>query len=154
MQTSNYTREEQVIRQAVKEVLILAVVFLISLALFFGTLDFIASREADRELQNRPRGLLLGWLTTITVGLILGKTRQWGRDVELPKPLVIVHESLQVLMLLLFFGILAYGSYFVSTHRALIVRRPWGILIGWFALLMFIAFFVKTSRMFRHLRGR
>ena len=154
MQVPRDTRYQITLRRAVKEVVFLSVVFFIALALFFGTFYFIAAREADHELQNRPWGLFLGWLTTMTVGLILGHTRREEEGVPLPKSLVVVRELLQAIMLLLFFAVLAYGSYFVYTSRALIVQRPWGILIGWFAFLMFTAFFVKTSAVIRIARRR
>lgn len=154
MQSSQGTSNELALRRAVKEVILMSVVFLIALSLFVGTLYYIAAREADHDLQNRPRGLLLGWLTTITVGLILGHTRRNEEGVQLPKSLVVVRELLQAMMLLLFFAVLAYGSYFVYTSRALIVQRPWSILIGWFAFLMFTAFFVKTSAIIRFVRHK
>ena len=148
------TSNELALRRAVKEVIFLFVVFVIALALFVGTLHYIAAREADHDLHNRPRGLLLGWLTTMTVGLILGHTRREEEGGSLPKSLVVVRELLQAIMLLLFFAVLAYGSYFVYTSRALIVQRPWGILIGWFAFLMLTAFFVKTSAVIRFVRQK
>ncbi len=97
---------------------------------------------------------MLGWLTTMVVGLIVGHTRREEAEASLPKSLFVVRELLQALMLLLFFAVLAYGSYFVYTSRALIIQRPWGILIGWFAFLMFTAFFVKTSTVIRIVRHR
>ena len=57
-------------------------------------------------------------------------------------------------MLLLFFCVLAYGSYFLYTSRTLILQRPWGIMVGWFAFLMFIAFFAKTSAVIRSARRK
>ena len=140
-------------RRAVRETFLLCVVFLIALTLFFVTLHFIAAKEADHELEKRPRGLLLGWLTTITIGLLLGRARQ-ERAVSLPKSLVVIRESLQAAMLLLFFAFLSYGSYFVYTSRALIVHRPWGLLIGWFAFLVFIVFFVKTRHLICSVRRK
>lgn len=140
-------------RRAVEETVLLSVVLLIALILFFVTLHFIAAKEADHELEKRPRGLLLGWLTTITIGLILGKTRQDEMG-SLPKSLIIVRGSLQAMILLLFFSILSYTSYFVYTSRALIVHRPWGLLIGWFAFLVFIAFFAKTRQIVRSARRK
>ncbi len=154
MRLPRNTSNELALRRAVKEVILLSVVFVIALALFVGTLHFIAAREADHDLHNRPWGLLLGWLTTITVGLILGHTRRQEEGAPLPKSLVVVRELLQAVMLLLFFAVLAYGSYFVYTSRALIVQRPWSILIGWFAFLMFTAFFVKTSAIIRFIRHK
>ncbi len=148
MQITKDSNDKLAHRRAVKETVLLCVVFLIALILFFVTLHFIAAKETDHELEKRPRGLLLGWLTTITIGLILGKTRQNEAD-SLPKSLIIVRGSLQVMMLFLFFGILSYASYFVYTSRALIVHRPWGLLIGWFAFLVFIAFFAKTRQIVR-----
>lgn len=136
-------------RRAVKETILLSVVFLVTLLLFFSTVYFIAAKEVDAALQNRPRGLGLGWLTMMTIGLILGKTRQ-EEAVSLPKSLWVVRESLQAIMLLLFFGVLCYASYFFYTSRGLLVQRPWGLLIGWFAFLILIAFFVKT----KHVIGR
>ena len=132
-----------------RETVLLCVVFLIALVLFFITMHFIASREAGSELQNRPWGLLLGWLTTITIGLILGKTRQTEDGISLPKSLIVVQGSIQAAMLLLFFGMLAYGSYRLYTARELVLQRPWGLLIGWFAFLVFIAFFAKTKKLIR-----
>ena len=154
MQVPRDTRYQLTRRRAVKEVILLAAVFFIALALFFGTLHFIAAREVDHELHNRPWGLMLGWLTTMIVGLIVGHTRREEEGVSLPKSLVIIRELLQAVMLLLFFVVLAYGSYFVYTSRGLIVQRPWGILIGWFAFLMFTAFFVKTSVVIRIARRK
>lgn len=154
MQSSRDTSNQLVLKRAVKEVIFLSVVFVSALALFVGTLHFIAAREADHDLHKRPWGLLLGWLTTMTVGIILGHTRRDEEMGTLPKSLVVVRELLQAVMLLLFFAVLAYGSYFVYTSRALIVQRPWGILIGWFAFLMFTAFFVKTSAVIRFVRHK
>ena len=154
MQVTKDSSYKLALRRAIKETILLAVIFFIALALFFGTLHFIAAKEVDNELQNRPWGLLLGWLTTITIGLILGKTRQEEEAVLLPKSLVVVRESLQAIMLLLFFGVLSYGSYFVYTSRALILQRPWSLLIGWFAFLMFIACFAKTSSVIRSARRK
>ena len=154
MQLTKDSSYKLALRRAVKETILLSVVFLIALALFFTTIHFIAAKEAGHELQKRPRGLLLGWLTTITIGLILGKTQQKEEAVPLSKSLAIVRESLQALMLLLFLGVLSYGSYFVYTSRELIVQRPWGILIGWFAFLTFITFFVRTRSVIRFVRRK
>ena len=154
MQVPRDTRYQLTFRRAVKEVVLLSVIFLIALALFFGTIHFIAAREVDHELHNRPWGLLLGWLTTMVVGFIVGHTRREEAGVPLPKSLVVVRELLQAIMLLLFFAVLAYGSYLVYTSRALIVQRPWSLLIGWFAFLMFAAFFVKTSAVIRIARHK
>ena len=140
------------VRRAVKETILLCLVFLVAIALFATTIHFIAAKEAGNELQKRPRGLLLGWLTTITIGLLLGKTRQREEGVELPKSLVVVRESLQAIMLLLFFGALAYASHFIYTSRALTLQRPWGLLVGWFAFLIFIAFFARTRSVIRAVR--
>ena len=131
-----------VLRRVVRETILLAIVFLIALALFIGTIYFIATREAAHELQNRPTGLLLGWLTTLTLGLVLGKTRQ--DEVEtLPIPLLIVQKTLQAVILLFFCGVLAYAAYFLHITRGLALQRPWALLIGWFAFIMFIACVVK-----------
>ena len=154
MQLTKDSSYKLALRRAVKETILLSVVFLIALALFFTTIHFIAAKEAGHELQKRPRGLFLGWLTTITIGLILGKTQQKEEAVPLSKSLAIVRESLQALMLLLFLGVLSYGSYFVYTSRELIVQRPWGILIGWFAFLTFITFFVRTRSVIRFVRRK
>ena len=154
MQAPKDSSYKLAVRRAVTETLLLSVVFLIALALFFTTIYFIAAKEAGHELQKRPRGLLLGWLTTIAIGLILGKTRQKEGAAPLPKPLVVIRESLQATMLLLFFGVLSYGSYFIYTSRALTVQRPWGILVGWFAFLMFIAFFARTRSVIRFARRK
>ena len=148
---SNY---KLVLKRAVKETLLLALVVLVALALFIATIYFIAAREAEQELQNRPWGLFLGWLTIIAVGLVLGRTRQREEGVLLPKLVIVIQELLQVTLLLLFFGILSYASYWVYTTRALIVHRPWGILIGWFAFLVFIAFFVKARHLVRFARSK
>ena len=101
-------------RRAVRETVLLGVVFLIALFLFFTTVHFIATREAAYELKDRPRGLILGWLTAMAIGLVVGKTRQDER-IRLPKVLVVVRESLQALMLLLFCGVLFYAAYY--THQ-------------------------------------
>lgn len=154
MQPTKDSSDKLVLRRAVKETLLLALVVLLALVLFIASIYFIAAREAEQELQNRPWGLFLGWLTTITVGLVLGRTRQTEEEILLPKLIIIIQESLQVTMLLLFFSVLAYASYWVYTTRALIVHRPWGILIGWFALLVFIAFFVKTRHLVRFARRK
>lgn len=148
---SNY---KLVLRRAVTETLLLALVVLLALALFIASIYFIAAREAEQELQNRPWGLFLGWLTIITVGLVLGRTRQKEKGILLPKSVIVIQESLQVTLLLLFFGMLSYASYWVYTTRALIVHRPWGILIGWFAFLIFIAFFVKARHLVRFARRK
>ena len=142
------------LKRAIKEVVLLSVVFLIALALFIMSIYFIATKEAGHELQNRPWGLFLGWLTTITIGLILGRTRQQEDAALLPQSLIVVRESLQAVMLLLFFSVLAYGSYFFYTSRKLILQRPWGLLIGWFAFLIFIVFFAKTRSIIRIARRK
>lgn len=142
------------LRRAIKEVVLLSGVFLIALALFIMSIYFIATKEAGHELQNRPWGLFLGWLTTITIGLILGRTRQQEDAALLPQSLIVVRESLQAVMLLLFFSVLAYGSYFFYTSRKLILQRPWGLLIGWFAFLIFIVFFAKTRSIIRIARRK
>lgn len=125
-------------RRVLGETVMLVVVFLIALFLFLVTIHFIATREAAYELQNRPRGLILGWLTTIAIGLILGRTRQ-DNALVLPKSLIIVRGSLQALMLFLFSGVLAYAAYFLYTVRGLALQRPWSLLVGWFAFLVCIA---------------
>lgn len=153
MQVTKDSNHNLALRRTVKETVVLGVVFLIALALFFCTIYFIAAKEAGQELPQRPWGLMLGWLTTMTIGLVLGKTRQ-GEGMPLPKSLVVVRESLQVVMLLLFFGVLCYASYFLYTSRALILQRPWGILIGWFAFLMFTACFAKTQHLVRCARRK
>lgn len=131
------------VRRAVRETVLLSVVFLFAVFLFVTTVYFVATREAAHELQNRPRGLILGWLTTIAVGLLLGKTRQHAAA-ALPKALIVVRESLQSLMLLLFGVVLSYTAYFLYTARGLALQRPWSLLVGWFAFLVFILFCVKT----------
>ena len=153
MQGSRDSSYQLAMRRAVREIVLLSVVFLIAIALFLVTIYFIAAKEAGHELQKRPWGLLLGWLTTITIGLVLGRTRQREGAVLPPKSFIVVRELLQAIMLLLFFSVLSYGSYFVYTSRALTVQRPWGLLIGWFAFLMFIAFFAKTRAVIRSARG-
>ena len=57
--------ESETHRRVVGETLLLVVVFLIAVFLFWVTIHFIATRviatrEATYELQNRPRGLILG----------------------------------------------------------------------------------------------
>ena len=143
-----------VLKRAVKETLLLALVVLLAIALFIGTIHFIVNIESKHELQNRRWGLLLGWLTTVTVGLVLGRTRQKEEGVLLPKSIIVIQESLQVVMLLLALSVLCYGSYVVYTSRALIVHRPWALLIGWFAFLVSIAFFVKARHLVRFARGK
>ena len=125
-------------RRAVRETVLLGVVFLIALFLFFTTIHFIATREAAYELKDRPRGLILGWLTAMTIGLVVGKTRQ-DADSVLPKSLRIVRGSLQAMMLFLFAGVLGYASYFLYTVRGLALQRPWSLLVSWFAFLVCIA---------------
>ena len=143
-----------VFKRAVKETLLLTVTVLLAIALFIGTIYFIAGIETEHELQNRRWGLLLGWLTTITVGLVLGRTRRREEGILLPKSIIVIQESLQVVMLLLAFGVLCYGSYVVYTSRAFIVHRPWALLIGWFAFLISIAFFVKVRHLVRFTRRK
>lgn len=138
-------------RRAVRETVILGVVFLIALFLFFTTVHFIATREAAYELKDRPRGLILGWLTAMAIGLVVGKTRQ-DEGIQIPKALVVVRESLQALMLLLFCGVLGYAAYFLYTVRGLALQRPWSLLIGWFAFLVFIAFLAKARHLVRSAR--
>ncbi len=154
MQVTKDSSHNSALRRAVKETVLLGVIFLIALFLFFTTVHIITTRETEQELQNRPWGLFLGWLTTITVGLALGRTRRREEGILLPKSILVIQESLQVIMLLLFFGMLSYASYWVYTARALIVHRPWGILIGWFAFLVFVAFFVKTRHLVRFARRK
>ena len=153
MQSTKDSNDSLVERRTVKETLLLSGVFLIALVLFFYTVYFIATKEVEQELQNRSRALLFGWLTTMILGLILGKTRQ-EEAVSLPRSLIVVRESIQAAMLLLFFGVLCYGSYYLFTVRALILQRPWGIMVGWFAFLMFLAFFAKTRQLVRIARRK
>ena len=138
MQGTKDSNDKSTDRRVVGETVMLVVVFLIAVFLFCVTIHFIATREAAYELQNRPRGLLLGWLTTIAIGLILGKTRR-DAGAGLPKSLMIVRGSLQVLMLMLFSGVLAYTAYFLYTVRGLALQRPWSLLVGWFAFLVCLA---------------
>jgi len=145
--------DKSIYRRAVGETILLAIVFLIALALFVGTIYFIATREAAHELQNRPKGLLLGWLTTLALGLVLGKTRQDAAD-TLPIPLLIVRETLQALMLLFFCGVLAYAAYFLYTTRGLALQRPWALLVGWFAFLVFIAVLAKIGSIVKTAKNR
>ncbi len=153
MHITKDSNHNSAMRRAVKETILLGVIFLIALFLFFTAVHHIATIEKNHELENRPKGLILGWLATITIGLILGKTRQ-TEGTALPKALVVVRESLQVIMLLLFFAMLSYASYWVYTTRALIVHRPWGLLIGWFAFLMFVTCFVRTRHLLRFARRK
>ena len=145
MQVHKNFSEKQAHRRVVGETVLLVVVFLIALFLFLVTIHFIATREAAYELQNRPRGLILGWLTTIAIGLILGKTRQ-DTDMVLPKGLIVVRGSLQALMLFLFAGVLGYAAYFLYTVRGLALQRPWSLLVGWFAVLVCIVGFGKIRQ--------
>ena len=138
-------------RRVLGETVMLVVVFLIALFLFFVTIHFIATREAAYELQNRPRGLIMGWLTTIAIGLILGKIRQDDTGV-LPKGLIVVRGSLQALMLFLFSGVLAYAAYFLYTVRGLALQRPWSLLVGWFAFLICIAGLGKIRQLVEAVR--
>ena len=154
MKSTKDSNPKLVLRRAVKETLLLALVVLFAIALFIGTIYFIAGIETEHALQNRRWGLLLGWLTTVTVGLILGRTRQKEKGVLLPKSIIVIQESLQAVMLLLAFSVLCYGSYIVYTSRALIVHRPWALLIGWFAFLVSIAFFVKARHLVRFARRK
>lgn len=142
-----------VLRRAVRETILLVIIFLIALTLFIGTIYFIATREAAHELQNRPKGLILGWLTTLALGLVLGKTRQDAAG-TLPILLLVVRETLQALMLLFFCGVLAYAAYFLYTTRGLALQRPWTLLIGWFAFLMFIACGAKTRQIIQIARQK
>ncbi len=154
MKPTKNSDHKLVLKRAVKETLLLALVVLLAIALFIGTIHFIVNIESEHELQNRRWGFLLGWLTTVTVGLILGRTRQKEEGVLLPKSIIVIQESLQVVMLLLALSVLCYGSYLVYTSRALIVHRPWALLIGWFAFLVSIAFFVKARHLVRFARGK
>ena len=140
-------------RRAVRETVILGVVFLIALFLFFTTVHFIATREAAYELKDRPRGLILGWLTALAIGLVVGKTRQ-NEGIELPKSLVVVRQSLQALMLLLFSGVLGYAAYFLYTVRGLALQRPWSLLVGWFAFLVCIAGLGKIRQLIGAVRRK
>ena len=117
MQVTKDSNHNAALRRAVKETVLLGVIFLIALFLFFTTVHFIATREAAYELKDRPRGLILGGLTAIAIGLILGKTRQ-ATDTMLPKSLmIIIRGSLQAMLLLLFSGVLCYTAYFLYTVR-------------------------------------
>ena len=154
MKPTKDSNPKLVLRRAVKETLLLTLIVLLAIALFIGTIYFIAGIESAHELQNRRWGLLLGWLTTITVGLVLGRTRRREKGVLLPKSIIVIQESLQVVMLLLAFSVLCYGSYVVYTSRAFIVHRPWALLIGWFAFLISISFFVKARHLVRFARRK
>ena len=154
MQENKDTDYQSAVGRAVREVILLSVLFLVALFLFGVSVHFIASVEAGEGLQNRPRGLLIGWLATLTIGLVVSRTRG-GEDVALlPRSLLVIRESLLALMLLLFFGVLCYASHFLYTSRRLILQRPWAILIGWFAFLAFIAFFARTRAVIRAARRK
>ncbi len=148
MQITKRSNPNLAVRQAVKETIFLGGILLVAVFLFVVSIHFIANKEATHDLENRPWGLMFGWFTAIAIGLVLGKTRR-EESGQLPKSLIIVRESLQLIMLLLFFGVLCYASYFLYTSRALILQRPWGILIGWFAFLIFTACFAKTRHLVR-----
>ena len=154
MQNNRDTDYQSAVGRAVREVILLSILFLVALFLFGVSVYYIASIEAGQGLQNRPRGLLIGWLATITIGLVLGRTRRQEDAALLPQSLVIVRESLQAVMLLLFFSVLCYASHFLYTSRRLILQRPWAMLIGWFAFLVFIAFFAKTRAAIRSARRK
>ena len=152
MKVSRDTHSQLARRRAVGELILLLVVFLIALVLFVVSLYFFASREAGEALQNRPRGMFLGWLTVIAIGLILGRTRQTTGS--LPKPLILIREALQAVMLLMFCGVLAGSAYILYTARGLALQRPWALLIGWFAFLVFIGFFAKIRSLLQAARKK
>ena len=151
MQVTKDSNDTSADRRAVTETVVLVVVFLIAVFLFIVTVHFIATREAAYELQNRPRGLIMGWLTAIAIGLMLGRTRQ-AADTVLPKSLMMIRGSIQALMLLLFAGVLGYASYFLYTVRGLALQRPWSLLVGWFAFLVCLAGLGKIRQLVRALR--
>ena len=154
MQVHKDYREKPVTdRRVFGETVLLVVVFLVAVFLFIVTIHFIATREAAYELQNRPRGLIMGWLTAIAIGLILGRTRQ-DADAVMPTSLMIVRGSLQALMLFLFAGVLGYAAYFLYTVRGLALQRPWSLLVGWFAFLVCIAGLGKIRQLVRSARTR
>ena len=148
MQVSRDTNTQVARRRAVGELVLLSVVFLIALALFGVSVYYFASREAGEALQNRPRGMFIGWLAIIAIGLILGRTRQ-ETGVSLPKSLLVIREALQAVLLLMFFGVLAGSSYILYTARGLALQRPWSLLIAWFAFLVFIGFSAKIRYLVR-----
>lgn len=153
MQVRKDANSQLVRKQAVRELILLSVIFLLALTLFGITMYFFASREAGEALQNRPRGLFLGWLTLIAIGLILGRTRQAAAD-SLPKALIMIREALQAVMLLMFFGVLAGSSYILYTARGLALQRPWALLIAWFAILVFIGGCGKLRQIVRLARRK
>lgn len=152
MQARKYTRTQLARRRLVGELILLSVVFLIAIVLFGVSVYFFASREAGEALQNRPRGMFLGWLTLIAIGLILGRTRQIG--VSLPKHLILIRETLQSVMLFMFVGVLAGSSYVLYTARGLVLQRPWGLLVAWFAILVFIGGCAKLRQIVRLAREK
>ena len=154
MQVSRDTNDKLARRRAAGELILLSVVFLIALALFGVSLYYFASREAGEALQNRPRGLFIGWLAVIAIGLIVGKTRQEAVSGSLPKTILVIREALQAIMLLMFFGVLAGSSYILYTSRGLALQRPWALLIGWFAVLVLIGFSAKIRYLVRLTRQK
>jgi hypothetical protein len=96
---------------------------------------------------------MLGWLTLITLSLLLGRASR-DQGVDLPKNIILVREILQAFMLFLSFLLLSYASYSVHQARTFIARRPLRLLIGWFTLITLIAFFVKGSKTIRRLRKK
>ena len=153
MRDTEYAPEEAARRRATKELILWFALLLLFLALFSGTIYFIAFREAVFKIQNRPRGLMLGWLTLITLSLFLSRASR-RQEADLPKNIVLVREILQAFMLFFSFLLLSYASYSVHQARASIARRPLRLLIGWFALITLIAFFVKGSETIRRLRKK
>ena len=148
MQVTRHSNDNLTVKRVVKETIFLGIISIVAVCLFFMTIHFLATEKASEGLEDKPWGLTFGWFTALTIGLILGKTRQEQRE-KLPKPLVVVRESLQAIILLLFFAVLCYTSYLLYTSKGLILQRPWSILIGWFAFLMFVAFFMKTRHVVR-----
>ena len=154
MQINNNANSQLARRRAVGELILLSLVFLIAIALFGVSMYFFASREAGEALQNRPRGLFLGWLTIVTIGLIVGKTRQETVSSSQPKALLVIRETLQAVLLLMFFGVLVGSAYILYTARGLALQRPWALLIAWFAILVFIGGCAKLRQILRLAREK
>ena len=152
MQAPKHTRIQLARRRTIGELVLLSVVFLIAVALFGVSVYFFASREAGEALQNRPRGMFIGWLAIIAIGLLLGRARQLGYSPT--KNMILLREALQSVMLFMFVGVLAGSSYVLYTARGLVLQRPWGLLVAWFAILVFIGGCAKLRQIVRLARQK
>jgi len=140
-------------RLVIKELILWSALFIVFIIFLIGNIYCMSLIEAGQELQERPRGTLLGWLMLITLGFLLKRSSR-GYSESLPRSIIIMRETLQAIMLFLFFVVLSCGTYIIHHSRPFVARKPLMILVGWFALITFVTFFIKSSEVIRDIRKK